>query len=176
MKRKLFLILLAFIGVIKVSAQEVDMLQENYTDAKIEELSQKVVVLSQRLEQLQEDYLFLTFINQLEDVIFEIRVFDSEVSLKISEIEKMCHNSSFDIDQYLIMEDRYGKFQDLYDLLLHNKNDILKQISGLTFSYERQNYINTQDKELDDRLMHLDKGIKSYKRYLDVYKEKRKGY
>ena len=176
MKRKLFLILLTIIGVIKVSAQEVDMLQENYTDARIEELSQKVAVLSQRLEQLQEDYVFLTFVNQLDDAIFEIRLFDSEVYLKIREIEKMCHSSSFDIDQYHLMEDRYGKYHDLYDLFLHNKNDILSQISNLSFSCERQTYINTLYKELNDRLIHLDNGIKQFKRYLDVYREKRKGY
>ena len=71
MKRMLFLILLAVIGVIKVSAQEVDMSQENSADVRIEKLSQGFAELSQKLEQLQEDYDYLYFTHLIQVLVFD---------------------------------------------------------------------------------------------------------
>ena len=82
MKRMIFLILLAILGVIKVSAQEVDMSQENSADTRIEELTQEVAELSERLDKLQEDYNFLS----LEKFVEKIKALSKAVEVLIRRI------------------------------------------------------------------------------------------
>ena len=99
MKRLLLLALITVIGVIKISAQEIDMSQENSADARIEELSQEIVELSQKLEKLQEDYEYLAFIYDLESLLTKMKTFNNEVKVETNEIVVLCYNGSFDIDQ-----------------------------------------------------------------------------
>lgn len=176
MKRMLFLILLAVIGVIKVSAQEVDISQENSTAARIEDLSQEVVELSQKLEKLQEDYEYLAWVNQLNDVYYDVEIFTNNVKIRINEIVVRCYNSSFDIDLYLLDKDMYDQFQNFYDLYSHKRDELSKQISNLTFSNEKQYHINIRYDMLNDALSALEYSIYYYKQYLDIYKKQGKGF
>ena len=176
MKRMLFLILLAVIGVIKVSAQEVDMSQENSADTRIEELTQEVAELSQKLEKLQEDYEYLAWVNQLNDVYYDVEIFTNNVKIRTNEIEVRCYNSSFDIDLYLLDKDQYDQFQDVYDLYSHKRDELSKQISNLTFSNEKQYHINIRYDMLNYALSTLEHSIYIYKKYLDAYKKLGKGF
>ena len=177
MKRVIFLILLAVIGVAKVSAQEVGLLQENSTDARIEELSKEVAELSQKLEKLEEDYEYLALVNQLNDVHYDVEIFTIHVEIKTNEIEVRCYNSSFDIDLYLLDKDMYDKFQDFYDLYSHKRDELSKQISNLKFSDEKQCRIVVHIHDsLTSALSRLEHSIHFYKKYLDVYKKLGKGF
>lgn len=176
MKRLLLLVLITVIGVIKISAQEIDLSQENSTDARIEELSQEVVELSQKLEKLQEDYEYLALVNQLKDLCYEVKIFTNDVKIRTNEIVVRCYNSSFDIDLYLLDKDMYDQFQDFYDLYSHQRDELSKQISTLTFSNEKQYNINILYNILNSDLRSLDNCISGYKQYLDIYKKKGKGF
>lgn len=176
MKRLLLLALITVIGVIKVSAQEIDMSQENSTAARIEELSQEVVELSQKLEILQENYEFLAFVNQLNSVLYEFEIFNNEVDIATNEIMIMCYNSRFDIDLYLLKEDMYDSLQEFYALYSRIKDDLSKQISNLTFSNKRLDYINYRYNKLDTALLMIENSLHAYKQYLDTYKKKGKGF
>lgn len=176
MKRLLLLALITVIGVIKISAQEIDMSQENSTAARIEELSQEVVELSQKLEKLQEDYEYLALVNQLNDVHYDVEIFTNHVEIKKNEIVVRCYNSSFDIDLYLLDKDMYDKFQDFYDLYSHKRDELSKQISNLTFSNEKQYLINIRYDMLNHALSTLEYSIYCYKQYLDIYKKLGKGF
>jgi hypothetical protein len=168
--------LLAVIGVIKVSAQEVDISQENSTAARIEDLSQEVVELSQKLEKLQEDYEYLAWVNQLNDVYYDVEIFTNNVKIRTNEIVVRCYNSSFDIDLYLLDKDMYDQFQNFYDLYSHKRDELSKQISNLTFSNEKQYHINIRYDMLNDALSVLEYSIYYYKQYLDIYKKQGKGF
>ena len=177
MKRILFLVLLAIAGVTNVSAQEVDTTLGKSPEAQIEELSQKVADLSQKLEILQENYEFLAFVNQLNDVLYGMEILTIDVRIQSNEICVWCYNSSFDIDLYLLKEDLYDQFQDFYDSYSRITDDLSKQISNLKFSDEKQCRIVVyiHDK-LTSALSKLENSIYFYKKYLDVYKKKGKGF
>ena len=176
MKRMIFIFLLAVIGVSEISAQEVGLLQENSTDARIEELSKEVAELSQKLEKLQEDYEYLAWVNQLNDVYYDVEIFTNNVEIRNNEIVVRCYNSSFDIDLYLLDKDMYDQFQDFYDLYSHKRDDLSKQISNLTFSNEKQYHINIRYDMLNSALRRLEHSIYIYKKYLDAYKKLGKGF
>jgi outer membrane murein-binding lipoprotein Lpp len=177
MKRVIFLILLAVIGVAKVSAQEVGLLQENSTDARIEELSKEVDELSQKLEKLEEDYEYLDLVNQLNDVHYDVEIFTNNVNIRTNEIVVRCYNSSFDIDLYLLDKDMYDKFQDFYDLYSYKRDELSKQISNLKFSDEKQcRIVVSIHDSLTSALSRLEHSILFYKKYLDVYKKLGKGF
>ena len=176
MKRLLLLALITVIGVIKISAQEIDMSQENSTAARIEELSKEVAELSQKLEKLQEDYEYLAWVNQLNEVYYDVEILTNSVEIRKNEIVVRCYNSSFDIDLYLLDKDMYDQFQDFYDLYSHKRDELSKQISNLTFSNEKQYHINFRYDMLNSALRRLENSIYSYKAYLDVYKKLGKGF
>lgn len=176
MKRLLLLALITVIGVIKISAQEIDMSQENYADTRIEELSQEVVELSQKLEKLQEDYEYLAWVNQLNEVRYDVEIFTNNVRISTNAIVVRCYNSSFDIDLYLLDKEMYDQFQDFYDLYSHKRDELSKQISNLTFSNEKQYHINIRYDMLNHAVSKLEHSIFSYKQYLDIYKKKGKGF
>ena len=176
MKRLLLLALITVIGVIKISAQEIDMSQENSTDARIEKLSQEVVELSQKLEKLQEDYEYLALVNQLNDVYYDVEIFTNNVRISTNAIVTRCYNSSFDIDLYLLDKEMYDEFQDFYDLYSHTRDELSKQISNLTFSNEKQYHINILYDILNSDLRSFGNSISGYKQYLDIYKKMGKGF
>ena len=176
MKKIVFFAILTIIGVIKVSAQEVGLLQENSTDARIEELSKEVAELSQKLEKLEEDYEYLALVNQLNGVLYEFEIFNNEVDIKTNELLIMCYNSRFDIDFYLLKEDMYDTLQGFYALYSRTKDDISKQISNLTFSNKRLDYIYYRYNKLDTTLLKIENSLHAYKQYLDVYKNLGKGF
>ncbi len=151
------------------------MSQENSTAARIEELSQEVVELSQKLEKLQEDYEYLAWVNQLNDVRYDVEIFTNNVKIRTNEIVVRCYNSSFDIDLYLLDKDMYDQFQDFYDLCSHKRDELSKQISNLTFSNEKQYHINIRYDMLNYDLRTLEHSIYYYKQYLDIYKNKKQG-
>ena len=178
MKKIVFFAILTIIGVIKVSAQQVDILQENYADTRIEELSKEVAELSQKLEKLEEDYEYLALVNQLNSVLYEFEIFNNEVNIAKNELMIMCYNSRFDIDFYLLKEDMYDTLQEFYALYSRTKDNISKQISNLTFSNKRldYNYIYYRYNKLDTTLLMIENSLHAYKQYLDVYKNLGKGF
>jgi hypothetical protein len=176
MKRMLFLILLAVIGVIKVSAQEVDMSQENSADARIEELSQGFAELSQKLEQLQEDYDYLSFTHLIQVLVFETKIFDAEIRISSNEIKNWCYDSSFDIDLYLAYEDHYDMLQKRYNLFIGNKDELSELIQNLTFSDTRLDAINLLYNMLDNTLTSIENDLQYYLNYLNIYKKMGKRY
>ena len=176
MKRMLFLILLAVIGVIKVSAQEVDMSQENSADARIEELSQGFAELSQKLEQLQEDYDYLSFTHLTQVLVFETKIFDTEIQISSNEIKNWCYESSFDIDLYLAYEDKYDMLQERYYLFVGNKDELSELIQNLTFSGTRLDAINLLYNMLDHNLTSIENNLQYYLNYLNIYKKMGKRY
>lgn len=176
MKRLLLLALITVIGVIKISAQEIDMSQENSTAARIEELSQEVVELSQKLEKLQEDCDYNAFISELYRLLHSTAIFKNEVAIKINEITIWCYNSGFDIDLYLVTEDAYSQLQELYEHYLQRKEDISKQISNVTFSSEKLNHINILYDMIDSDIEYLGNCLSILRKTLDVYKNKGKRY
>ena len=176
MKRMLFLILLAVIGVIKVSAQEVDVSQENSADAVIEELSQGLAELSQKLEQLQEDYDYLSFTYLIQVLVFETKIFDAEIRISSNEIKNWCYDSSFDIDLYLAYEDHYDMLQERYNLFVGNKDELSELMQNLTFSGTRLDAINLLYNMLDHNLTSIENNLQSYLNYLNIYKKMGKRY
>lgn len=176
MKRMLFLILLAVIGVIKVSAQEVDMSQENSTAARIEELSQEVVELSLKIEQLQEDYDYLYFTHLIQGLVFETKIFDAEIRISSNEIKNWCFDGSFDIDLYLAYEDHYEMLQKRYNLFIGNKDELSELIQNLTFSGTRLDAINSLYNMLDHNLTSIENHLQYYSDGLNIYKKMGKRY
>ena len=176
MKRILFLVLLAIAGVTNVSAQEVDTTLGKSPEAQIEELSQKVADLSQKLEKLEEDYEYLALVNQLYDVLYEMEMQINYVQIKTNEIVVWCYNSSFDIDLYLLKEKLYDQFQDYYNLCSQTSDGFSQKISNLKFSDEKQYSVVQIYGRLTSALSSLEHSIQFFKRYLDVYKKKGKGF
>lgn len=96
MKKIVFFAILTIIGVIKVSAQQVDILQENYADTRIGELTQEVAELSERLDKLQEDYNFLSFEKLVKELEFRTEIFDTDLKISINDIQVLCYNGQYD--------------------------------------------------------------------------------
>lgn len=175
MKKIVFITLLMVIGVIRVSAQEIDSLQENSTDARIEELSQKVVELSQSLEQLQEDYDYLNVQIFLKDQIFDVIVLYHDVRFSTYRLLDWC-DSNFDIDLYLAAEESYNLERERYNQFVEHKDDFLELISCLSFSSERLDIINLLYDKFDFHITVIEEYLQNYKNSLDLYKKMGKGY
>ena len=178
MKRVIFLILLAVIGVAKVSAQEVDLSQENSKDARIEELSQEVKELSQKLEQLQEDYVFLDCSASLSEYEQELNILANEITISALGIENDLFHSSFDIEMY----DAYCNNYDAREEQIKASEfaiDVVKArvesaISRYDFSYLHINVLNAKFNVLDKAIIEVKAALAYYETVIDLYKKKSK--
>ena len=178
MKRVIFLILLAVIGVAKVSAQEVDLSQENSKDARIEELSQEVKELSQKLEQLQEDYVFLDCSASLSEYEQELNILANEISISALRIENDLFHSSFDIEMYDAYCNNYDACEEhikasefAIDVV---KAKVESAISRYDFSYLHINALNAKFNVLDKAIIEVKAALAYYEAVIDFYKKKSK--
>lgn len=173
MKRMLFLILLAVIGVIKVSAQEVDMSQENSADTRIEELTQEVAELSERLDKLQEDYNFLSFEKFVEELVFRTEIFYTNLKISINDIKILCYNGQYDKSMYFAVKENYNLSQKEYDIFLDQKEDLSNTILNLPFSSARLDIINLLLERLNVNLESIEGQLKIYLNMINIYYQTR---
>ena len=169
MKRMIFLILLAIIGVIKVSAQEVDMSQENSADTRIEELTQEVAELSERLDKLQEDYNFLSFEKFVEKLVFITKISYTDLKISINNIKILCYNGQYDKSMYYALKENYNLSQKEYDIFLGQKEDLSNTILNLPFSSARLDIINSLLEELNVNLEGIEGQLQIYLNMINIY-------
>ena len=169
MKRMIFLILLAIIGVIKVSAQEVDMSQENSADTRIEELTQEVAELSERLDKLQEDYNFLSFEKFVEKLVFITKISYTDLKISINNIKILCYNGQYDKSMYYALKENYNLSQKEYDIFLGQKEDLSNMILNLPFSSARLDIINSLLEELNVNLEGIEGQLQIYLNMINIY-------
>ena len=169
MKRMIFLILLAIIGVIKVSAQEVDMSQENSADTRIEELTQEVAELSERLDKLQEDYNFLSFKKFVEKLVFITKISYTDLKISINNIKILCYNGQYDKSMYYALKENYNLSQKEYDIFLGQKEDLSNMILNLPFSSARLDIINSLLEELNVNLEGIEGQLQIYLNMINIY-------
>ena len=178
MKRVIFLILLAVIGVAKVSAQEVDLSQENSKDARIEELSQEVKELSQKLEELQRDYAYLDCYATLSECIQDLKILYNDIYVNTRGVENSMFHVPFDIGLY----DAYCDYYEHTEELIENHEETIDAlnakveaaISRYDFLYLDINVLNAAIKALDKQLSRVKIAFGYYNSVLDLYKKKSK--
>ncbi|MBQ3042823.1 MAG: hypothetical protein IJD53_00030 [Alistipes sp.] len=169
MKRLLLLVLITVIGVIKISAQEIDLSQENSTDARIEELTQEVAELSERLDKLQEDYNFLSFENIVKELVFRTEIFDTDLKISINDIQVLCYNGQYDKSVYYQFKENYNLSQKQYDIFLDQKEDLSNTILNLPFSSARLDIINLSLEKLNADLEIIEDRLQIYLDMINIY-------
>ena len=169
MKKIVFFAILTIIGVIKVSAQQVDILQENYTDTRIEELTQEVAELSERLDKLQEDYNFLSFEKFVEELVFRTEIFNTNLKISINDIRIMCYNEQYDKSMYYAVKENYNLSQQTYDIFLGQKEDLSNTILNLPFSSARLDTINLLLERLNFNLEIIEDHLQIYLNTINIY-------
>lgn len=169
MKRLLLLVLITVIGVIKISAQEIDMSQENSTDARIEELTQEVAELSERLDKLQEDYNFLSFEKFVEELVFRTEIFNTDLKISINNIKILCYNEQYDKSMYYAVKENYNLSQKQYDIFLDQKEDLSNTILNLPFSSARLDIINLLLERLNVNLESIEGQLQIYLNMINIY-------
>ena len=173
MKRLLLLALITVIGVIKVSAQQVDILQENYADTRIEELTQDVAELSERLDKLQEDNYFLSFEKFVEKLVFRTELFNTNLKISINDIKILCYNGQYDKSMYYAVKENYNLSQERYDIFLDQKEELSNTILNLPFSSERLDIINLLLERLNVNLESIEGQLYIYLNTINLYYETR---
>ena len=176
MKRILFIILLAVIGVSKISAQEVDLQQENSTDARIEQLSKEVAELSQKLEKQDDEFMFLSYKSSLEQLSLELQIFINNVKIEATKIIIWVYNSTFDVDLYLSTESYYRGLEEQYDSFMQYKEKLSKLALDYPFPSEKHDYIDIICANVDNKLLLARAILDYYKEHLDIYKKNGKGF
>ena len=169
MKKIVFFAILTIIGVIKVSAQEVGLLQENSTDARIEELTQEVAELSERLDKLQEDYNFLSFEKIVEELVFRTEIFYTDLKISINDIKILCYNGQYDKSMYYAVKEHYNLSQKHYDIFLDKKEDLSNTILNLPFSSARLDIINLLLERLNVNLESIEGQLQIYLNMINIY-------
>ena len=169
MKRLLLLVLITVIGVIKISAQEIDLSQENSTDARIEELTQEVAELSERLDKLQEDYNFLSFEKIVKELVFRTEIFDTDLKISINDIQVLCYNGQYDKSVYYQFKENYNLSQKQYDIFLDQKEDLSNTILNLPFSSARLDIINLSLEKLNADLEIIEDRLQIYLDMINIY-------
>ena len=169
MKRLLLLVLITVIGVIKISAQEIDLSQENSTDARIEELTQEVAELSERLDKLQEDYNFLSFEKIVEELVFRTEIFYTDLKISINDIKILCYNGQYDKSMYYAVKEHYNLSQKHYDIFLDKKEDLSNTILNLPFSSARLDIINLLLERLNVNLESIEGQLQIYLNMINIY-------
>lgn len=169
MKRLLLLVLITVIGVIKISAQEIDLSQEDSTDARIEELTQEVAELSERLDKLQEDYNFLSFEKIVKELVFRTEIFDTDLKISINDIQVLCYNGQYDKSVYYQFKENYNLSQKQYDIFLDQKEDLSNTILNLPFSSARLDIINLSLEKLNADLEIIEDRLQIYLDMINIY-------
>lgn len=169
MKRLLLLVLITVIGVIKISAQEIDLSQENSTDARIEELTQEVAELSERLDKLQEDYNFLSFENFVKEFVFRTEIFYTDLKISINDIQILCYNGQYDKSMYYAVKEHYNLSQKQYDMFLDQTEDLSNTILNLPFSSARLDIINLLLEKLNVNLESIEGQLQIYLDTINIY-------
>lgn len=168
--------LLTIVGIVKVSAQELDLTIENSEDSQIKELTQTIAELSQRLEKLQNDYDYLDCSNYHQHLVLEAKVFDTQLKVQSNDIKAMIFNSRFDIDYYQVCEQNYNLNVDIYNIYLQHKDACSKFLSMCPFTGKKMDAINRQYNEFVLTLNSIENHLEYYKNILDLYKTMGKGY
>ena len=169
MKKIVFFAILTIIGVIKVSAQQVDILQENYADTRIEELTQEVAELSERLDKLQEDYYFLSVEKFVEKLVFRTKIFYIDLKTSINDIKILCYNGQYDKSMYYAVKENYNLSQEKYDIFLGQKEDLLNTILNIPFSSARLESINLLLENLNVNLEGIEGQLQIYLNMINIY-------
>lgn len=169
MKKIVFFAILTIIGVIKVSAQQVDILQENYADTRIEELTQEVAELSERLDKLQEDYNFLSFEKVVKELEFRTEIFNTNLKISINDIKILCYNGQYDKSIYDAFKENYNLSQTEYDIYLDQTEDLSNTILNLPFSSARLDIINLTLKKLNAHLECIEGRLQVYLDMINIY-------
>ena len=173
MKKIVFFAILTIIGVVKVSAQQVDILQENYADTRIEELTQEVAELSERLDKLQEDYNFLSFEKFVEELVFKTEIFNTNLKISTNGIRILCYNGQYNKRLYYAVKEDYNLSQETYDIFLDQKEDLSNTILNLPFASERLDIINLLLEELNVNLESIEDQLQRYLNMINIYYETR---
>ncbi len=173
MKKIVFFAILTIIGVIKVSAQQVDILQENYADTRIEELTQEVAELSERLDKLQEDYNFLSFEKIVEELVFRTEIFYTDLKISINDIKILCYNGQYDKSVYYAVKENYNLSQKNYDIFLDQKEDLSNTILNLPFSSASLDIINLLLERLSVNLEGIESQLQIYLNMINIYYQTR---
>ena len=145
------------------------MSQENSADTRIEELTQEVAELSERLDKLQEDYNFLSFEKFVEKLVFITKISYTDLKISINNIKILCYNGQYDKSMYYALKENYNLSQKEYDIFLGQKEDLSNTILNLPFSSARLDIINSLLEELNVNLEGIEGQLQIYLNMINIY-------
>lgn len=172
MKKVIFSILVAFMGIMSVTAQEQksDSIQSNSIYAYVDSLSVK-------LEKLQHDYDFLYCNYKLEDIQNDLTDLANNINIKSNAVLIDCYHGRFNVDLYIAYRDNYDSSVDLFESLKETVASIkalvaLKMLSS-NFSEDEIKLLGHCFDVLDKGLVSSESALNYYKTVLGMYKDMR---
>ena len=170
MKKLMLTILIAFMGVVNATAQEVDSLQTSNNDAIIEDLTSK-------LKKLQNDFDYLSCDFELTKLECELEDFCNAINANSNGILINCyHHSSFNYDLYKSYKNNYEACIGKQEMLKQKVSSVrmlvaLKTIAA-DFSDEQKDLISMRCDAFDARLKSMESALSYFKVVIDAYLRK----
>ena len=163
MKRLLFLLMM-FIAVINMSAQERNDIQ-------------KIDSLQNKLDKLQHDYDFLDCSFQLHRLVADLENYSNGINTKSNAILINCYHSKYDPMLYRAYKDNYDASEEnltsqeyfAFSTIYH----VMGKMESSTFSEEEIKTLNATMKKVDISLSTAKSALNYYNVVLGIYKDLR---
>lgn len=160
--KKIFILLMMFMGIVNISAQE------SYELQKIDSLQYK-------LDKLQHDYDYLDCSFLLHRLASDLKIFSNEVNSKSNAILINCYHSGYDQRLYKAYKDNYDASDE--NLTSSEQNAfttiwlVMGKMESSTFSESEIKILEAAIKHVEFSLSAAKSALNYYKVVLGIYKD-----
>ena len=160
-------ILIAFMGIVNATAQEVDSLQTQQSDVVVDSMAMT------KQNKLQRDFDFLSCRFEVTEVMNALSNFIQEVKIGSLEILISCYHNSFSYDLYKTWKDNFNAQTELFEGLKEKVSSVTVSISFQMllsdFSKEEVDILMSAVKVFATQIDSAESALKVYEIALDMY-------
>jgi len=160
--KKLIILLMMFMGVINISAQEINE-------------SQKVDSLLYKLDKLQHDYDYFYCESELNRFCNELKIYSNEFYIQATQIMIEGDSDRYNDEYYRLAKRNYGATVDSFESYktnLYLKIQLISQkIEEANFNELKIRMLKLIADSIDQGLKHAQSKLDYYKGVLDAYKQ-----
>ena len=165
--RKLFLLLIATVSVLQVSAQEEDSLHNQTIDGSLDSL-----IL--RLNKLQHDYDFMNCDYELHKLIMDLKDLSNTINISANEVVINYYNTNYDRALYFAYSRNYDSKAALSDSM-KKKSEVVRlavmyKIASSDFSDEELGVLNASLDVIKHAIINVESALNYYATAIKAYK------
>lgn len=160
--KKIALLLMMFIVVINISAQE-------------SKESQKINSLQYKLDKLQHDYNFLDCDYKLNKLTLDLKIYTSDLKATVNSLLINLYHDGYNENSYQLNMKNYESCKNLLEkqerLIYSTISNIKQEMDSANFYEIEINYLNSCFETIDAGLYSAKTVLEYYKTILDVFRD-----